>query len=378
MVGNAVMSTGQSHSERLAEALEHMHPELDLVREAGGDPVYLVGGAVRDLLLGRGRADIDLVVEGDAATLAARLGAEVTAHERFGTAKLTLEGHEVDVATARTEAYPHPGALPIVGPARHLEADLARRDFTINAMAIPLHGEPRLIDPHGGQVDLAARQLRVLHAGSFVDDPTRAIRAARYAARFGFGLEAETAELLAKADLSTVSADRRDAELLRLAGERTAVRAFELLSEWGLVVLCDDGLRAAANVDALLGREPWRDLVPRDRALFAAALDPWGDERELSALRPEHPSEAVAAASGRGMLELLIARALGAEWIDRYVAEWRHERLAIDGSDLIAAGIPEGPALGRGLKEALKRKLDGEIDGRDEELAVALAAARGE
>src|SRR5690349_1908741 len=239
------MSTAKDHSESLAEALEHMHPELDLVREVAGDPVYLVGGAVRDLLLGRGRADIDLVVEGDAAALAARLGADVTAHERFGTAKLILEGHEVDVATARTEAYPHPGALPVVGPARHLDADLARRDFTINAMAIPLHGAPRLIDPHGGQADLGTRRLRVLHDGSFADDPTRAIRAVRYAARFGFALEARTEELLRAADLATVSANRREAELLRLASEAQAPRAFELLGEWGLVELRDGGIELA-------------------------------------------------------------------------------------------------------------------------------------
>jgi len=378
MVGNAVMSTGQEHSESLAEALEHMHPELDLVREAGGDPVYLVGGAVRDLLLGRGRADIDLVVEGDAAALAARLGAEVTAHERFGTAKLTLEGHEVDVATARTEAYPHPGALPIVGPAHHLEADLARRDFTVNAMAIPLRGEPRLIDPHGGQADLAARQLRVLHAGSFVDDPTRAVRAARYAARFGFGLETETARLLRETDLGTVSADRREAELLRLAAEAKAPRAFELLGGWGLVELREGGVELAEAADELLKAAPWAGEAPRERALYAAALGPAGAEAALARQRPGRPSEAVALAAGHGPVELLLARALGASWLDRYVTEWRAVRLAIDGEDMIAAGMTQGPALGRGLKAALRAKLDGEIDGRDEELAAALAAARGE
>jgi len=376
MVGNVAMSPSQDHSESIAEALEHMHPELAAVRSAGGDPVYLVGGAVRDLLLGRGRADIDLVVEGDAAALASRLGADVTAHERFGTAKLTLEGHEVDVASARTEAYPHPGALPLVGPAHHLEADLRRRDFTINAMAIPLHGEPRLIDPHGGQADLAARQLRVLHAGSFVDDPTRAIRAARYAARFGFDLEPGTEELLRAADLGTVSADRREAELMRLAGEASAPRAFALLSGWGLIQLRDGGAELAVRVDELLASKPWKGSAPRDRALCAAALGPAAGEAKLAAERPERPSEAAALASGCDPVELVLARALGAEWLDSYLTEWRGVRLAIDGEDLIAAGIPPGPALGRGLKEALRRKLDGELDGREQELAAALEVAR--
>jgi tRNA nucleotidyltransferase (CCA-adding enzyme) len=378
MVGNVAMPPSQDHSESLAEALERMHPELAPVREASGDPVYLVGGAVRDLLLGRGRADVDLVVEGDAMALAARLGVEVTAHERFGTVKLSLAGHEVDIASARTEAYPHPGALPVVGPAHHLEADLRRRDFTINAMAIPLHGEPHLIDPHGGQADLAAKRLRILHPGSFADDPTRAIRAARYAARFGFGLEAETAELLRAADLSTVSVDRRDAELMRLAGEATGPRAVALLAEWRLVALREGGLELVANVDELLATELWKGFAARDRALYAAALGPPGAEERLAAEEPTRPSTAVAAASGCNPVELVLARALGARWLDRYLAEWRGVRLEIDGEDLIAAGVRQGPALGRGLKEALRRKLDGEIDGRAEELATALEVARGD
>ncbi|MGH2975261.1 MAG: hypothetical protein ACRDLL_10400 [Solirubrobacterales bacterium] len=376
MVGNVAMFPSQDHGESIAEALERMHPELAPVREAGGDPVYLVGGAVRDLLLGRGRADIDLVVEGDAVALAARLGADITAHERFGTAKLTLAGHEVDIATARTETYPHPGSLPLVEPADRLEADLRRRDFTINAMAIPLSGELRLIDPHGGQADLASKRLRVLHPGSFVDDPTRAIRAARYAARFGFELEPETAELLGKADLGTVSADRREAELMRLAGEASAPRGFALLAEWGLVELRDGGADLVARVDALLAAEPWTGVAPRDRALCAAALGPAGGERDLARERPERPSQAVALAAGRDPVELTLARALGADWLDRYLTEWQGVRLGIDGEDLIAAGVRQGPALGRGLKEALRRKLDGEIDGREQELDVALEVAR--
>src|SRR6186713_772545 len=151
----------------LAAALHHAHPELEVVREAAGDPVYLVGGAVRDLLLGHPRADVDLVVEGDAAALAERLGGAAAEHERFGTVKVEVEGHEVDVATARTETYPEPGSLPAVAPADGVEADLGRRDFTINAMAIPLDGEVRLIDPHGGEGDLERGLLRVLHPRSF-------------------------------------------------------------------------------------------------------------------------------------------------------------------------------------------------------------------
>jgi tRNA nucleotidyltransferase (CCA-adding enzyme) len=370
------MQARQDHSESMAEALQRMHPELAPVREASGDPVYLVGGAVRDLLLGRGRADIDLVVEGDAAALAKRLGAEVTSHERFGTATVELDGHQIDIAGARSESYPQPGALPVVEPGADLEADLRRRDFTINAMAIPLWDEPRLIDPHGGQEDLARRQLRVLHDGSFVDDPTRALRAARYAARFDFGLEERTARLIRETDLETVSADRREAELLRLAAEENAAKGFALLNEWELLELRPQGVELVTRTAELLDSDPWRDAAPRDRALLTAALGPPRGELTLAEAKPEHPSQAVARAAGHDEIELVLARALGAEWLDRYIAKWREVTLEIDGADLIGAGLSQGPALGRGLAEALRRKLDGQVSGREQELAVALEVAR--
>ena len=371
------MTPPPNHSESIAEALEHMHPELARVREAAMDPVFLVGGAVRDLLLGRGRADIDLVVEGDAEELARSLGAKVTSHERFGTAKLTLNGHEVDIAGARSESYPHPGALPVVEPGADLAADLYRRDFTINAMAIPLRGEPQLVDPYGGQADLAARQLRVLHQQSFVDDPTRAIRAARYAARFGLTVEAETLRLLRETKLDTVSAERRDAELLRLAGERTGPDGFALLAKWGLLNLREGGQVLAQEAGDLLTGEPWVGIAAPDRVRLVAALGPVGREAELAAARPARPSEAVEIARGCDPSELVLARALGAEWLDDYLAEWRNITLEIDGGDLIAAGLEQGPALGRGLETALRMKLDGELqEGREAELAAALEAAR--
>jgi tRNA nucleotidyltransferase (CCA-adding enzyme) len=339
-------------------------------------PVYLVGGAVRDLLLGRGRADIDLVVEGEAAALAARLGAVVVEHERFATAKVNLDEHEIDIASARAESYPHPGALPEVELTAGIAADLARRDFTVNAMAIPLRRDPELIDPHGGCADLAAGRLRVLHSSSFDDDPTRALRAARYAARFGFELETETAALAAQADLSTVSTDRRNAELLRLAGETTAIGGFILLTDWGLLKPCENGIELAGQVAGLLSESPWKELAPRDRAVLAAVIGPWGEAERLASTTPTRPSDAVKLARGHNPVELTLARALGAEWLDRYIFEWRQVGLEIDGEDLIAAGVPQGPRVGQGLAEALQRKLDGEVSGREQELDVALAAAR--
>jgi tRNA nucleotidyltransferase (CCA-adding enzyme) len=363
--------------EDLAAALRHAHPELEAVRRQARQPVYLVGGAVRDLLLGRPRADVDLVVEGDAAALAASLGGAEKEHERFGTVKVEIEGHEVDVASARTEHYPHPGALPEVAPADSVEADLGRRDFTINAMAIPLAGEPRLIDPHDGREDLERGLLRVLHPRSFEDDPTRAIRAARYGSRFGFGIEPETYELLRRADLSTVSADRRRAELERLAAEPTGRVGLALLAGWGLIDLREGGVELMRAVEELLQEPHWAGLVPREQALIAAALGPEGAERVLASMPSPLPGEGVEVAERRDPVELILGRALGATWLDRYLAVWSKVELEIDGGDLIAAGIPQGPAVGRGLRAAKSRRLEGEIAGREQELAVALEAARG-
>jgi tRNA nucleotidyltransferase (CCA-adding enzyme) len=359
----------------LAASLERAHPELDAVRKVAEEPVYLVGGAVRDLLLGRPRADVDLVVAGDAAVLGERLGGAAVEHQRFGTVKVEIEGHEVDIASARTETYPEPGALPEVGPAENVEQDLARRDFTVNAMAIPLLGEPRVIDPYDGRADLERSLLRILHEGSFEDDPTRAIRAARYASRFGFSLDPETYRLLRDADLATVSADRRRAELERLAAEPNGRVGIGLLAGWGLIDLREDGVELMRSVEDLLRAPHWEGFVPRAQALVAAALGPEGAERVLASMPTPKPGEGVELAGRRDPVELILARALGATWLDRYLTTWRKVALEIDGGDLIAAGIPQGPAIGRGLKAAMYKRLEGQVRGREEELAAALAAA---
>jgi tRNA nucleotidyltransferase (CCA-adding enzyme) len=353
-------------------------PGVERVRAVAGDtPIYLVGGAVRDLLLGRTRADLDFAVEGDAAALGRRLEGDVRAHERFATATVEVDGVQLDLATARSETYPHPGALPEVRPAS-LSDDLARRDFTVNAMAVPLLGEPELIDPHGGRADLERGLLRVLHDRSFADDPTRARRAARYAARYGFELEPRTADLLRDADLATVSGERAEAELRKLAREPQARHGFELLRDWGLVDLGGDAPLLIGAVSELLDTEPWASFADREEAVLAVALGRDADAaRALAAAAPERASEAVQLARGADPVTLAVARVSGAEWLDRYLADWRDVRLEIDGDDLMAAGIPEGPAVGRGLAAAMRARLDGEASGADEELRVALEAARG-
>ncbi len=367
--------------DQLAEALAAAYPELADIGAAAPDPVYLVGGAVRDLLLGRGRADIDLVVEGDPAALAAALSAEIVeSHPRFGTYKLALgvgavaADEVVDVASSRRESYACPGALPTVELGAPIRTDLARRDFTVNAMAVALAEPPELIDPYDGQADLEAGVLRVIHRGSFVDDPTRAIRAARYAARFGFGIEPETRELLEATDLGTVTAERRRAELRKLAEEASAVRALELLAGWGLIEPRAGGesFALARDVDRLIAAPPWLEEADRPGAILAAALGPWEDP--LGGTVPGSPSEAVSLARGHDPIELVLARAAGARWLDDWL-RWREVRLEITGADLTATGL-EGPAVGAALERALAAKLDGNAPTRADELRIALEPPR--
>jgi tRNA nucleotidyltransferase (CCA-adding enzyme) len=341
-------------------------------------PAYLVGGVVRDLLLGREVTDVDVAIEGDAEALTDLPGFNLEREGLFLTGRLEQDDVEIDVAQTRAEAYPAPGALPEVRPAPITE-DLARRDFTINAMAFPLGGEQELLDPHAGLDDLRAGLLRVLHQRSFVDDPTRALRAARYAARFGFETETETERLLRETELSTVSEDRIDNELRRIAGESDPAAALRLIVTWGVMPSLDpQAPDRVAEVTRLASEPPWSGWVDRELAVMLAIVRPLPQIRELAAATPERPSEAVRLAQAWDPAQLLVARALGAEWLDRYAAEWRNIRLEITGEDLLAAGVPQGPELGRGLEAALSGKLDGEISGRGDELRIALAAARGE
>ena len=197
------------------------------------------------------------------------------------------------------------------------------------------------------------------------------------------GKSPATEEALRAADLASVSAERVEAELRRLADEPEPVRGLRLLVEWGLLEADVDLARAALEVR---GRAGWKELADAATVLLAAgtakagryrAPDVIAKARELAAVESSlPPSGLTAKARGRSGVELVIARALGAEWLDRYVAEWRHVRLEVGGNDLLAAGIPEGPAIGRGLAAALAAKLDGHVTGKERELAVALEAAR--
>jgi tRNA nucleotidyltransferase (CCA-adding enzyme) len=363
---------------RLPAAIDTL-PGIEALRPiAERVPTYLVGGVVRDLLLGADGVDLDVAVEGDARALADIPGYEPERDELFLTGRLQSGEGKIDIAQTRAESYPRPGALPDVRPAP-IGEDLARRDFTVNAMAYPLKENAELIDPHQGLEDLRAGRLRVLHDRSFIDDPTRALRAARYAARFGFDLDPGTARLLAEADLSTVSNDRIQNEVRRIAEENDPARALQLIVDWGVMPTLDPAAPArVAEVTRLASAPPWADWANRELAVELATVRPLPQIRELAAATPERPSEAVRLAVPWDPSQLVVARALGAEWLDLYAEQWRNVHLEISGEDLIEASVPEGPAIGHGLEAALSGKLDGELSGRDEELRIALAAARGE
>ena len=376
-----MQDSSEINTGRLPELVDDL-PGIDVLRGiAERAPAYLVGGAVRDLLLGVGDGpDLDVAIEGEVETLSEVPGFELEREGLFLTGRLELGGTKVDVAQARSETYPHPGALPEVRPATITE-DLARRDFTVNAMAYPLAdvGGAELIDPHGGLGDLRAGLLRVLHERSFLDDPTRALRAARYAARFGFELEPSTSMLLDGTDLSTVSDDRIQGELRRIAAEDDPARTLRLIVDWGVMPALDPAAPdRVAEVARLASEPPWAGWADRELAVMLATVRPLPQIRELAAATPERPSEIFRLAQPWDPAQLLVARALGAEWLDRYAEELRLVRLEISGEDLIGAGIPEGPAIGHGLQAALSGKLDAEISARDDELRIALAAARGE
>lgn len=409
--------------------------QLRRAAEARSGEVALIGGAVRDLLLERTPRELDVVVDEDAAgfarALADELGTiagespeqrfETTLHERFRTALVRWDGGQIDVATRRSERYPAPGSLPEVD-AGTIASDLSRRDFTINTLSVALNGAHRgeLTGARAAREDLDAGVLRVLHDESFRDDPTRVMRIARYRARLGFAIEPHTAQLAAEAiekgALQTVSPARIGAELRLALAEPDPVAALESLEQ--LAVL--SALHEAIELDAPLARVALGELPPDGRpdVLLLASLlrpghsfdstdyqtrlrtllDSWefpGAEREHTVrsailapriaerLRQAHapsqiyevahgePLEAVALAGG-------IAAAAGheeaADAARRWLSELHEVGLRITGDDLLRAGIAPGPEIGRHLRRALMRKLDGEIAAEtpDAELRAAL------
>lgn len=245
----------------------------------------LVGGVVRDWLLSRPLVDLDFMVDPPAepfvTAFAARLKGRVVSHPRFLTYAIHQpEGRKIDVATARTERYPEPGRLPVVAPAR-IEDDLSRRDFTINAIALWLHGASvgSFLDPFDGRRDLERRRIAVLHDDSFRDDPTRVFRAARFAGRFGFELSPETKRLMTEAVAekrpASLTPARRRHELQLILSEQDPGPALFLLARWRALEQIHPALTTASFPPAGDAAEPAERLVrllPADRRVVADVL----------------------------------------------------------------------------------------------------------
>jgi tRNA nucleotidyltransferase (CCA-adding enzyme) len=327
-----------------------------------GERLFLAGGVVRDLLLGRSVRDVDLVVEGDAIAfarrLADRLGATRREHGRFATATLELaEGRRLDVAATRRERYARSGALPDVATGVPIEEDLSRRDFSINAMALALAKPPRLLDPLGGRDDLRRGIVRVLHDRSFADDPTRIFRAIRYATRLGFRLAPTTrralGEAVADGALERISADRLRREIRLILEEPDRARAVDRMRRLGVAVAVRPILARPGAVARLRRAEKSADWLCYLRAWMgdAADVDIDGVASRLGLSRADRRR---LRAAGRGP-----------------------EELSVRGADLVAAGVPSGPVIGRALARTRAALEQGRLDPRDA-LAFALRTARGE
>ena len=386
-----------------------------------GFNAYLVGGSVRDLLRGEENLDIDLVIEGDGIVFARAFGeklhAKVRTHQKFGTAQIRTDFIKLDVATARTEYYASPAALPTV-ESSSIKKDLYRRDFTINTLAVKLN--PRdfgvLSDYFGGQRDLREKAIRVLHNLSFVEDPTRAFRAVRFSERFGFKIGRHT-ENLVKSTIEMNLFDRlsgtRLYEELRLSFKETEpIRTLKRLSDFGLLKVIHPNLAFTENLEATLKSMhetlAWFNLLfleekPDSGILFLMALlSGLKDEDIKTIMERLSPSPKVKMMIISGIMQarnivsrlpfqdpveiyeyfgkiklevVLFAMALSKDRkkqkvISRYLTELRNVKTILTGEDLKKMGIQPGPVYSKIFRELLEEKLRGHLKSREDEERV--------
>ena len=429
--------------DRLPARVRHL---LELAGRLGqrlNMPVYVVGGFVRDLLLDRPNHDVDFVVEGEgvafARALAAELGGRVREHRKFLTSMVIYHDEDgleqrIDVATARLEYYESPAALPTV-ELSSIKMDLFRRDFTINALAIRLDCTPygQLVDFFGGQRDIKEGVLRVLHTLSFVEDPTRSLRAVRFEQRYGFhiGPSAEKLikNLLSLHMLDKLSGKRIFNEYTHICDEDDPAACFERLDGLGLLRALGPSLTLTPSKRQILQQVRsmlnWYRLLYFDESVenwliyflalghrlnyaevsanFAALGLPEGRKQEIlqqrESMRHVQPKlarwqKAFEAGTGRiselylllekFSLEFLLYIMAGVEDsglqknLSRYITQWRREKPDIDGRDLRDMGIAPGPLFGRILRAVLVGKLDGETPDADSQRRLALDMARQE
>ncbi len=394
--------------------------EISVVTANEGMSIFLVGGFVRDLLMGRPGKDMDMVVEGDATVVAAiyakEKGAKLVLHDKYKTATVTmLSGDKIDFATARTEYYCTPGAAPSV-ESSSLRNDLTRRDFTINAMAIRIDGDNfgQLVDFFGGQRDILDKKIRVLHSLSFVDDPTRIFRALRFAGRFGFTLGSHAERLMKHAEsvglISRIHGGKLFIELKYILMEPHYMAVLQLLKKYNLLgfiapalSINDSRQKQFALLDELWGRcsprmakntQLWHvryvllvnDYVPKD---FIGVLEKLHTEntvakkimniynlsrfaaKKLKSMKNPKPSQIYELLKKLNDEELLMLGVhLGEKRVDvliKYIEEYGNTRTMLNGNDLENMGIPPSEEMGTILKELLYAKIDGIVVTRGQE-----------
>lgn len=413
--------TAQELLGRLPPRQQDLIETTRIVGERRRVSVYLVGGPVRDLILGRATTDLDLTVAGDAVgyakALAAHLGAQLTIHAQFGTATLMLgDGLRLDVATARRERYPHPAALPKVFPGT-IEDDLFRRDFTINAMAVRVapRGE-ELLDPFDGLKDLSGGFLRVLHAESYRDDPTRIFRGARYAARYRLRFSSRDRQLirgvLAESVLRRLSTERLFREVKLVLGEPTPEAALKVLQDRGVLRTLDPALAVGNSAVAQMRRvrHAWQRLDRLEMSssprrwrvyllVFLCSISPTVRRRvgehlgvkgppldaliaELRAFRflqTQLQKQSLRSSRLRHLLDgastdlRMLLWTSGVKRVrdraERYLTHLAAVKPALTGRDLTRFGFPPGPKYRRMLDRLLQERLEGRLNSREDEVA---------
>ncbi|MCE5194086.1 MAG: CBS domain-containing protein [Nitrospiraceae bacterium] len=380
--------------------------------------VYLVGGSVRDLLRGEQNLDIDIVVEGDgiffAKTLGEKLKAKIKTHKRFGTAKISIGKHSLDIATSRTEYYESPAALPIVETSS-IKKDLYRRDFTINTLAVKLNHKDfgLLIDFFGGQRDLRDKIIRVIHNLSFVEDPTRAFRAIRFSERFGFKLSKHTENLIKttlKIDMfGKLSGERLYDELILTFNEKYPVKTLKKLSEFDLLKVINPSLtftnELESSLQSVFETLAWFNLlyleeIPDKGIVYIMALlsELKENEKKVSAERLNMSLKTKQTiingiAVGKEILKkisfdnnvktyhllkdisleiLLFSMAICKDktkqkTISHYLIELRKTKPFLDGNDLKKMGVRPGPLYSRLFEKLIDEKLRGRIKTKEDE-----------
>lgn len=369
--------------------------------------IYLVGGTVRDILLLQPPRDIDLMFTGDNQNapekICSSMKAKFIQRSEFGTWKLQKNDLVIDLSVSRKESYSYPGALPDV-ISGNFEEDLARRDFSINAMAVSLNHDSwgNLLDPFNGDRDIRKRIIRVLHPKSFMDDATRILRAIRYAKRMGFKLENETEEILRRdiQQLNTIGSDRVRNELQLIFREGMVAQILEYAQKLGVLLgihpnikleystllklqtapvlpICESELRTLAcfvfsctnnSVTSLIERlnmnSTWskicRDVVQLRQLFGVLSQQEISKSKVHAILNHIHPAAikgCIISAQNHGVVHTL----------QMYLNELRYVKPILTGHDLISLGLPKGPLIGNMLENLLKAKLDGLLPSKAKE-----------